>query len=117
MASTTSPRWAPLPVGFGVMIRNARVDAGLSREALGAAIHASAGSVQALEEEHRPPSTGLAARLCDVLSLDPWREAVVMACATDEGALRTRRGTRHVNRRGAPPSPACGVGPVVSGGG
>ncbi|MEU8031947.1 helix-turn-helix domain-containing protein [Streptomyces sp. NPDC049099] len=99
MASTTSPRWAPLPVGFGVMLRNARVDAGLSREALGAALLASAGTVQALEEEHRPPSVTIADRLARVLRLDPWRAAVLCAAAVDDAALRTRRGILHTRSR------------------
>jgi transcriptional regulator with XRE-family HTH domain len=94
MASTLSPRWSPLPDGFGVMLRNARVEAGLSREALGAALTSSAGIVQGLEEEHRPPSVTVAARIAEVLRLDPWRSAVLLAAAVDDAALRTRRGIR-----------------------
>ncbi|MEV6833609.1 helix-turn-helix transcriptional regulator [Streptomyces sp. NPDC051133] len=100
MASPPSPRWAPLPVGFGVMLRNARVDAGLSRDALATAVHASPGRLRALEAEQRPPSTALAVRLADTLQLDPWQAAVLLAVTVDEEQLRTRRGTRHVRRRG-----------------
>ncbi|QJS13214.1 helix-turn-helix transcriptional regulator [Streptomyces argyrophyllae] len=112
MASTTSPRWAPLPVGFGIMLRNARVDAGLSREALGAALLASAGTVQGLEEEHRPPSATVAARLAHALNLDPWRAAIVHAVAVDDAALRTRQGTQHTRYRRPRTS---GESPTVSG--
>ncbi|MFI5684659.1 helix-turn-helix domain-containing protein [Streptomyces sp. NPDC051636] len=101
MASTHSPRWAPLPQGFGVMLRNARVDAGLSRRALGAALLASAGTVQGLEEEHRPPSATIADRLASVLGLDPWQAAVVGAVAVDDAVLRTRRGTQRTGTRHA----------------
>jgi transcriptional regulator with XRE-family HTH domain len=102
MASTLSPRWPPLPDGFGVMLRNARVEAGLSREALAAALTASAGIVQGLEEEHRPPSVTVAARIAEVLRLDPWRSAVLLAVAVDDAALRTRRGIRpHKPKNGA----------------
>ncbi|MFF4839263.1 helix-turn-helix domain-containing protein [Streptomyces collinus] len=94
MASTPSPRWSPLPVGFGTMLRNARVDAGLSRRALGAALLASAGTVQGLEEGHRPPSATIADRLARVLGLDPWQTAVVQAVAVEDAALRARRGTQ-----------------------
>lgn len=107
MASTPSPRWAPLPVGFGTMLRNARVDAGLSRTALGAALLSSAGTVQGLEEEQRPPSVTIAGRLARVLGLDPWRAAVVHAVAVDDAALRARRGTQPARSRQSP-VPATG---------
>ncbi|MFI1377267.1 multiprotein-bridging factor 1 family protein [Streptomyces longwoodensis] len=94
MASTPSPRWAPLPAGFGIMLRNARIDAGLSRTALGAALLTSAGTVQGIEEERRPPSRTIADRLTRALDLDPWRAAVVQAVAVDNDALRARRGTQ-----------------------
>lgn len=99
MASTTSPRWPALPIGFGVLLRNARIDAGLSREALAASLLVSTGSVQALEEEHRPPSATMASRITEALNLDPWRAAVLYAVAVDDAALRTRRGTRHTHPR------------------
>lgn len=100
MASTTSPRWPAPPLGFGTMLRNARVDGHFSRDVLAAAIGTSAHTVQAIEEERRPPAIDVAERLCDVLALGPWESAVLMAVAVDTGALRTRRGVRHVNRRG-----------------
>jgi hypothetical protein len=75
------------------------MNAGLSREALGAAVFASAGLVQALEEEHRPPSETMAGRISRALGLDPWADAVLRSVAVDDAELRTRRGTRHVNRR------------------
>ena len=100
MASTTSPRWPQLPIGFGTMLRNARVDARLSRSALGAAVGTSAHTVQGLEEERRPPAVEVAERVCDVLALGAWESAVLMSVAVEAGALRTRRGIRHVNRRG-----------------
>lgn len=99
MASTTSPRWQPLPVGFGTMLRNARLRAGLSRDRLGAVLLASAGLVQGLEEGLRPPSVTTAGRLAEVLALDLWESAVVHAVAVDDDALRTRRGVRHTRPR------------------
>ncbi|MGQ4402536.1 helix-turn-helix domain-containing protein [Streptomyces hayashii] len=102
MASTPSPRWAPLPVGFGVLIRNARIDAGFSREALAAVVAASANGVQCIEEERRPPSVEVAGRLRDALGLGPWESAVLLACAVEAAALRSRRGVRHFHRGGTP---------------
>jgi transcriptional regulator with XRE-family HTH domain len=81
------------------MLRSARMDAGLSREALAGAVLASAGLVQALEEEHRPPSETMADRISRALDLDPWTDAVLRAVAVDDAELRTRRGIRHVHRR------------------
>lgn len=102
MASAPSPRWASTPRGLGTLLRNARIDAGLSRARLATALGISANQLQAVEETRRPPSTELAERLCTALSLDDWHAAVVMAAAVDTGALRTRRGVRHVNGRGTP---------------
>lgn len=106
MASTPSPRWPPLPYGLGAMLHAARLDAGLSRDTLAATIGTSAHTVACLEQERRPPSKGVAERLCNALSLDPWRSALLAAFAVDTAQLRTRRGVRHVNPRGTPPSPA-----------
>ena len=100
MASTTSPRWAALPLGLGVLLRNARVDGGFSRDTLASAIGTSAHTVQAIEEERRPPAVDVAERLCEVLALGAWEAAVLTSVAVDTGALRTRRGIRHANRRG-----------------
>nr|WP_187279101.1 helix-turn-helix transcriptional regulator [Streptomyces lavendulae] len=80
------------------MLRNARVDVGLSRRALGTALLASAGTVQGLEEEHRPPSVTVADRLVRILDLDPWQSAVLQAVAVEDTALRTRRGIRRAAR-------------------
>ncbi|MGW3024509.1 helix-turn-helix domain-containing protein [Streptomyces sp. NPDC001221] len=99
MAPPTSPRWNPLPEGFGDMLRRARLRAGLSRDRLGAELLASAGLVQGLEEGLRPPSVTTADRLAKVLRLDPWEAAVVHAVAVDDADLRTRRGTRHTHPR------------------
>ncbi|MHC3471218.1 helix-turn-helix domain-containing protein [Streptomyces sp. 7R007] len=85
------------------MLHTARLDAGLSRDALAHAIGASAHTVGCLERERRPPSEEVAERLCTALSLDAWRSAVLLASAVDTAQLRTRRGVRHVNRRGTPP--------------
>ena len=81
------------------MLRRARTEAGLSREALAAFLLVSTGSIQALEEEHRPPSVTMAGRITEALNLDPWRAAVLHAVAVDDAALRTRRGTRHTRPR------------------
>ena len=102
MASTTSPRWPRLPIGFGTMLRNARIGSGLSRSVLAAAVGTSAHTVQCLEEERRPPAAEVAKRVCAVLALGSWESAVLLAVAVDAGALRSRRGVRHANRRGTP---------------
>ena len=99
MASLVSPRWSPLPEGFGDLLRAARERAGLSRDRLGVELLASAGLVQGLEEGLRPPSVTTAGRLAEVLRLDAWETAIVYASAVDEAALRTRRGTRHTRPR------------------
>lgn len=97
--ASTSPRWSPLPVGFGVLLRNARIDAGLSREALAAATRSSKGLVQALEDAMRPPSATMAARISTALRLGPWEAAVLQAAAVDDAALHSRRGVRHTRPR------------------
>ncbi|MFF7521291.1 helix-turn-helix domain-containing protein [Streptomyces pseudovenezuelae] len=97
--ASTSPRWAPLPSGIGVMLRNARIDAGLSRDTLASALSMSTGVVQGLEEELRPPSVTVAARISETLGLDPWTDAVLQSVAVAESELRTRRGTRHTRPR------------------
>ncbi|MGW6924475.1 helix-turn-helix domain-containing protein [Streptomyces sp. NPDC054950] len=102
MASTPSPRWVPLPIGLGNILRGARIAAGLSRDALAEAVGASKGVVQAIEEELRPPSVEVAERLSDVLRLGLWEESVLLAVAVETGQLRSRRGVRHVQRRGLP---------------
>lgn len=99
MATPVSPRWSPLPDGYGALLRAARVRAGLSRDRLAVELAASRGLVQGLEEEMRPPSATMAGRLSDVLRLDPWEDAVVQAAAVDDEALRTRRGIRHTRPR------------------
>ncbi|WP_328449884.1 helix-turn-helix domain-containing protein [Streptomyces sp. NBC_00386] len=99
MASTTSPRWTPLPDGFGDLLRQARRRVDLTRKQLAAEAGVSPSCLQALEQSRRPPSASMADRLCEVLRLDPWEAAVVQAAAVDEQALRTRAGTRHVQKR------------------
>lgn len=105
MASHVSPRWSPLPSGLGTLLRNARIDAGLSREALAASLLVSTGSVQALEEGRRPPSVTMAGLITEALNLDPWRAAVLHSVAVDDAALRTRRGIRHTRPRTRANSP------------
>lgn len=102
MASTHSPRWAPLPTGLGALLYNARRRAGLSREGLARAVGISSGQLQGLEEERRPPSVDVAERISAALRLGPWEDAVFLAVAVDTGQLRSRRGVRHMHRRGAP---------------
>ncbi|KAB1149233.1 helix-turn-helix transcriptional regulator [Streptomyces luteolifulvus] len=110
MASTTSPRWSPLPDGFGDLLRRARLRAGLSRDRLAAVTQTSKGLVQALEEGMRPPSATMAARLTEALALDDWDAAVIHAAAVDDAALRTRRGIRHTRpRRPRTPSPTRAI--------
>jgi transcriptional regulator with XRE-family HTH domain len=99
MSSLTSPRWRPLPEGFGNLLRAARLRAGLSRDRLAAELQTSKGHVQGLEEGLRPPSATMAGRLAQVLRLGPWEAAVVYAAAVDDAALRTRRGIRHTRPR------------------
>ncbi|MEU3546284.1 helix-turn-helix domain-containing protein [Streptomyces longwoodensis] len=105
MSRSRSPRWTPAAQGVGALLRVARSRAGLSREQLAAAVGTSKGSVQAVEEDRRPPSTGLAARMSVVLDLGPWDDAVLQAAAVDPARLRSRRGVRHIRRRGTPPPP------------
>ena len=99
MASLVSPRWSPLPEGFGDLLRAARLRAGLSRERLALELLTSKGHVQGLEDGLRPPSVTMASRLVEVLRLDAWEAAIVYASAVDDDALRTRRGTRHTRPR------------------
>lgn len=106
MASTTSPRWASTPVGLGALLTEARRRTGYSRGRLAGRLNVSVSQLQGVEEGRRPPSTELAERLCDALPLDAWGMAVVLACAVDTGALKARRGVRHVNGRGTPLPPA-----------
>jgi len=100
--ASVSPRWAALPVGLGAVLRDARVTAGLSRDALAALVGTSAHTIQCIEGERRPPSVEVAERLCAALALDPWHAALLMAVAVDTATLRTRRGVRHVHARGTP---------------
>lgn len=99
MASSVSPRWSPLPAGFGDLLRKARRRAGLPLDQLAAAVDASYGQLYDLEAGYRPPSATVAARISEALRLDPWEDAVVQAAAVDDSALRTRRGTRHAHPR------------------
>lgn len=99
MASTTSPRWPALPAGFGVLLRNARINAGLSRDALAAVTQSSKGLVQALEDAMRPPSATMAVRISEALQLDAWEAAVLQSAAVDDAALHSRRGVRHTRPR------------------
>ncbi|MEU0069538.1 helix-turn-helix transcriptional regulator [Streptomyces sp. NPDC006332] len=112
--ASTSPRWAHLPIGLGAMLRAARHKAGQSQAALAASVRTTECVLRAVEAELRPPSTEVAERLCDALTLDPWQSAVLLAVAVDEAALRTRRGVRHVNRRGAPPPSARTPSPALT---
>ncbi|MEH0587410.1 helix-turn-helix domain-containing protein [Streptomyces sp. B21-106] len=105
MASIPSPRWAPLPIGLGAMLRSARLRAGFSRERLAAVVQASPGQVQGVEGERRPPSVEVAERISAALRLDPWEAAVLLAAAVEAGQLRSRRGVRQVRRRGTPVPP------------
>lgn len=98
MPPTLSPRWAPLPRGLGAMLRSARIDAGLSREALAAAVLVSAGLIQGLEGEKRPPSFTMADRISEALRLGPWEDAVLRSVAVDDAELRTRQGSRRAAR-------------------
>ncbi|MGW7722195.1 helix-turn-helix domain-containing protein [Streptomyces canus] len=100
MTTPASPRWSPLPDGFGSLLRAARSRAGLSRTRLAAALDVSYGLVHDLEAGLRPPSTTIAGRISEALRLDPWESAVVQATAVDDTVLRTRRGTRHTRPRG-----------------
>ncbi|MGW4139371.1 helix-turn-helix domain-containing protein [Streptomyces mirabilis] len=99
MAALSSPRWSPLPDGFGDLLRKARLRAGFSRDRLAAATRTSKGLVQGLEEGMRPPSVTMAGRLVEVLGLDDWDAAIVHAAAVDDAALRTRAGVRHTRPR------------------
>lgn len=99
MAATTSPRWSPLPDGFGDLLRTARLRAGLSRDRLAAVTRTSKGLVQGLEEGMRPPSVTMAGRLVEVLALGDWDAAIVHASAVDDAALRARAGVRHTRPR------------------
>lgn len=100
MASLASPRWSPLPEGFGNLLRTARLRAGLSLPRLAASVNASYGLLYDLEAERRPPSVTMAGRLSEALRLDPWEAIVVQATAVDDDTLRSRRGTRHTRPRG-----------------
>lgn len=102
MATPASPRWSPLPDGFGSLLRTARARAGLSRTRLAAALDVSYGLVHDLEAGLRPPSATIAGRISEALRLDPWESAVVQATAVEDEVLRTRRGTRHTHPRRSP---------------
>ncbi|MER5470856.1 helix-turn-helix transcriptional regulator [Streptomyces sp. NPDC002685] len=102
-----SPRWSPLPDGFGDLLRRARLRMDLSRDRLAIEVGTSASCLQALEQARRPPSVTLAGRLCEALHLDVWEAAVVHASAVDERALRTRLGTRHARPRRRVNTPAA----------
>ncbi|WP_406100787.1 multiprotein-bridging factor 1 family protein [Streptomyces canus] len=99
MATPVSPRWSPLPEGFGNLLRTARLRAGLPLTRLAASVDASYGLLYDLEAERRPPSVTMAARLSEALHLDPWEATVVQATAVDDGALHSRLGTRHTHPR------------------
>lgn len=99
MATPVSPRWSPLPEGFGNLLRTARLRAGLSLPRLAASVGASYGLLYDLEAERRPPSVTMAGRLSEALRLDPWEAIVVQATAVDDDTLRSRRGTRHTRPR------------------
>jgi transcriptional regulator with XRE-family HTH domain len=98
MASTTSLRWAPLPIGLGALLTAARVEAGYSGRALARAIGRSHAWVRDLEAGARPPSVTMASRVSDALRLDPWTDAVLQSVAVDDVELRARRGSRRVAR-------------------
>ena len=101
MATPASPRWSPLPDGFGSLLRAARLRAGLPLTRLAASVGASYGLLYDLEAERRPPSVTMAARLSEALHLDPWEDIVVQATAVDDDTLRSRRGTHHTRPRRA----------------
>lgn len=101
-ASTSSPRWTTALVGVGVLLCTARLDAGLTRRQLGVLAGIGYGKLHGIEHELRPPSVETAERLCAVLPLDDWQEAVILAAAVDTARLRGRRGVRHLNRKGPP---------------
>lgn len=110
MPLPVSPRWSPLPDGFGDLLRAARVRAGFSRDRLAAATRTSKGLVQGLEDGLRPPSVTMAGQLVELLALDNWDAAVVQAAAVEDAALRTRAGVRHTRpRRPQPPPPTRAI--------
>ncbi|MFE2828469.1 helix-turn-helix domain-containing protein [Streptomyces sp. NPDC059271] len=91
MASTTATPRAPLPLGFGAMLRAARVNAGLSARALGRTVGRTHAWVRDLEGGVRPPSVTMADRVSRALGLDPWADAVLRSVAVDDAELRARR--------------------------
>ncbi|MEH0551228.1 helix-turn-helix domain-containing protein [Streptomyces sp. B21-101] len=98
MASTTSPRWAPPPVGLGAMLAAARTEAGYSGRALARAVGRSHAWLRGLEAGERPPSVAMAGRVSEVLQLDPWTDAVLQSVAVEDAALRARRRTKGAAR-------------------
>ncbi|MEU5281128.1 helix-turn-helix transcriptional regulator [Streptomyces asoensis] len=98
MASATSPRWAPLPVGLGRVLAAARIEAGYSGRALARAVGRSHAWLRGLEAGERPPSVSMAGRISEVLRLDPWADAVLQSVAVDDAELRARRGTQRAAR-------------------
>ncbi|MFD4788883.1 multiprotein-bridging factor 1 family protein [Streptomyces sp. NPDC058459] len=84
MASTSALHRAPLPVGYGDMIRAARYRAGMSARALGRAVGRSHPWVTDLEDGVRPPSATMADRVSRALGLDPWTDAVLRSAAVDD---------------------------------
>ncbi|MDX3578658.1 helix-turn-helix transcriptional regulator [Streptomyces sp. FL07-04A] len=94
MASTPSPRWAPLPIGLGASLAAARIEAGYSGRALARTVGRSHAWLRGLEAGERPPSRTMAGRISAVLHLDPWADAVLQAVAVDDAELRARPGSR-----------------------
>lgn len=76
------------------MLRNARIDAGLSCRALARAVDRSHAWVRDLEAGARPPSTTMAGRVSEVLNLDPWTDAILRSVAVDDVQLSARQATR-----------------------
>ncbi|MGW3846887.1 helix-turn-helix domain-containing protein [Streptomyces fagopyri] len=91
MASTPPAPRPPLPVGFGTLLRTARINAGMSARALGRAVGRSHPWVTDLEAGMRPPSVSMADRVSRALRLDPWADAVMRAVAVDDAEMRPGR--------------------------
>ncbi|MEU9264575.1 helix-turn-helix transcriptional regulator [Streptomyces sp. NPDC048251] len=98
MPPTLSPRWAPLPIGLGATLANARIEAGYSGSALARAVGRSHAWLRGLEAGERPPSVSMASRVSEVLQLDPWTDAVLHSVAVDDAELRARQGSRRAAR-------------------
>ncbi|WP_415925699.1 helix-turn-helix domain-containing protein [Streptomyces scabiei] len=107
----------PLSVGLGVLIRNARIDAGYSGRALARAVGRSHAWLRGLECGERPPSATMAARVSEALRLDPWSDALLQSVAVDDAELRGSRsdGAMTCPGAGSSTSSACRSTRAISG--